>query len=122
MMTSNWRNAMAATSLNIAAITVEKIIESSTAKSVQIEKLNYTTKNYLHNPMRPILVNVLSASCRYHLIGVNLCFGHAAAKSFVTAACMPMLRDIWQNIDWIFFPAHSVESLMCQITKRVKNE
>jgi hypothetical protein len=50
--------------------------------------------NYLHNPTRPISGSVLFASCRCQLIGVNLCFGLAAAKSFVWDVLLPMSRAI----------------------------
>ena len=88
LMISNWRNVMAVNRFGIAMINVGRSIERSMRKSAKSRRHYCMIENYSHNPMRPIMVNVLSASCRYHLIGVNLCFGHAAAKSFVLAVFM----------------------------------
>jgi hypothetical protein len=51
-------------------------------------------ENYLHNPKRHISGNVLSASCRCPLIGVNPGFIHAAAKSFVEGVFMPIRKVV----------------------------
>ncbi len=81
---------MAVNRFGIATINVGRSIERSMRKSAKSRRHYCMIENYLHNPTRHISVNVLSASCRCHLMGVNLCLGHAAAKQFAKDVFLPI--------------------------------